>query len=75
MQTALRCDYHRRATCWGQSYQSGGDIERDYKEFHEERTAFCREQELNPLPAFTGIQAKLCRPDLLVEIEAIARPF
>ena len=52
-----------------------GDIEGEYKEFNEERAAFCREQELNPLPAFTGIQAKLCRPDLLVEIEAIARPF
>jgi enamine deaminase RidA (YjgF/YER057c/UK114 family) len=46
------------------------DIERHYKEFNEERTAFYREQELNPLPASTGIQAKLCRPDLLVEIEA-----
>jgi enamine deaminase RidA (YjgF/YER057c/UK114 family) len=31
------------------------DIERDYKEFNEERTAFYREQELNPLPASTGI--------------------
>ena len=30
------------------------------------------EQGLDPLPASTGIQAKLCRPDLLVEIEAIA---
>jgi enamine deaminase RidA (YjgF/YER057c/UK114 family) len=27
---------------------------------------------LDPLPASTGIQAILCRPDLLVEIEAIA---
>lgn len=48
------------------------DIDRDYKEFNEERTAFYREQGLDPLPASTGIQAKLCRPDLLVEIEAIA---
>ena len=48
------------------------DIDRDYKEFNEERTAFYREQGLNPLPASTGIQAKLCRPELLVEIEAIA---
>jgi len=48
------------------------DIERDYAAFNAERTAFYREQGLNPLPASTGIQATLCRPDLLVEIEAIA---
>jgi len=48
------------------------DIERDYAAFNEERTAFYRAQGLNPLPASTGIQAILCRPDLLVEIEAIA---
>jgi enamine deaminase RidA (YjgF/YER057c/UK114 family) len=48
------------------------DIDRDYKEFNEERTRFYNEQDLNPYPASTGIQAKLCRSDLLVEIEAIA---
>jgi 2-iminobutanoate/2-iminopropanoate deaminase len=48
------------------------DIERDYAAFNEERTAFFREQELNPVPASTGIQAILCRPELLIEIEAIA---
>jgi 2-iminobutanoate/2-iminopropanoate deaminase len=48
------------------------DIERDYKAFNEERTAFYLEQGLDPLPASTGIQAILCRPELLVEIEAIA---
>jgi 2-iminobutanoate/2-iminopropanoate deaminase len=48
------------------------DIDRDYEAFNEERTAFYREQGLDPLPASTGIQAKLCRPELLVEIEAIA---
>ena len=48
------------------------DIERDYAAFNEERTAFYQEQGLDPLPASTGIQAILCRPDLLVEIEAIA---
>jgi 2-iminobutanoate/2-iminopropanoate deaminase len=48
------------------------DIERDYGAFNEERSAFYRAQELNPLPASTGIQAILCRPELLVEIEAIA---
>lgn len=48
------------------------DIDRDYAAFNEERTAFYKEQGLDPLPASTGIQAILCRPDLLVEIEAIA---
>jgi 2-iminobutanoate/2-iminopropanoate deaminase len=45
------------------------DIERDYPAFNEERTAFYKEQGLDPLPASTAI---LCRPDLLIEIEAIA---
>ena len=48
------------------------DIERDYAAFNEERTAFYAEQDLDPLPASTGIQAILCRPELLVEIETIA---
>jgi enamine deaminase RidA (YjgF/YER057c/UK114 family) len=48
------------------------DIERDYAAFNEERTEFFRQQGLDPLPASTGIQAILCRPELLVEIEAIA---
>lgn len=48
------------------------DIERDYEAFNEERTAFYRQQGLDPFPASTGIQAILCRPDLLIEIEAIA---
>jgi 2-iminobutanoate/2-iminopropanoate deaminase len=48
------------------------DIDRDYAVFNEERTRFYTEEGLDPLPASTGIQAILCRPDLLVEIEAIA---
>jgi 2-iminobutanoate/2-iminopropanoate deaminase len=48
------------------------DIDRDYAEFNEERTAFFNRVGLHPLPASTGIQAKLCRPELLIEIEAIA---
>ncbi len=48
------------------------DIERDYAVFNEERKAFFDAQGLDPYPASTGIQAILCRPDLLVEIEAIA---
>ncbi|MDR3699567.1 MAG: Rid family hydrolase [Candidatus Sulfopaludibacter sp.] len=48
------------------------DIERDYEAFNEGRTAFYAELGLDPLPASTGIQAILCRPELLIEIEAIA---
>ncbi len=48
------------------------DIERDYEAFNEIRTRFFAEQGLDPLPASTGIQAILCRPDLLIEIEAMA---
>jgi len=48
------------------------DIERDYEAFNEIRTQFFHEQALDPLPASTGIQAILCRPDLLIEIEAMA---
>jgi 2-iminobutanoate/2-iminopropanoate deaminase len=48
------------------------DIERDYEAFNEERTAFYQKERLDPVPASTGIQAILCRPELLVEIEAIA---
>ena len=62
------CSWHDivRTTCYLR------DIERDYEAFNEERTAFFKEQGLDPLPASTGIQAILCRPELLVEIEAIA---
>ena len=48
------------------------DIERDYRDFNEIRTAFFAELQVDPLPASTGIQARLCREDLLVEIEAMA---
>ena len=48
------------------------DIERDYDAFNEIRTEFFNQQGLDPLPASTGIQAILCRPDLLIEMEAMA---
>jgi 2-iminobutanoate/2-iminopropanoate deaminase len=62
------CTWHDivRTTCYLR------DIERDYEAFNQERTAFYKEQALDPLPASTGIQAILCRPELLIEIEAIA---
>ena len=62
------CTWHDivRTTCYLR------DIDRDYEAFNEERTNFFKEQRLDPLPASTGIQAHLCRPELLIEIEAIA---
>ncbi len=55
-----------RTTCYLKN------IERDYEAFNEERTAFYQAEQLDPLPASTAVQAVLCRPELLVEIEAIA---
>ena len=48
------------------------DIERDYAVFNQLRTWFLARAGCDPLPASTAIQARLCRSDLLVEIEAIA---
>ncbi len=48
------------------------DIERDYADFNEIRTEFFQALGLDPVPASTGIQVRLCRSDLLVEIEAHA---
>ena len=66
--TSEGCTWHDivRTSCYLR------DIDRDYAIFNEVRTAFYKEQGLDPLPASTGIEAKLCRPELLVEIEAIA---
>ncbi len=60
-------DWHDvvRTTCYLADF-------RHYKEFNEVRNAFYVEQELDPLPASTCIEARICRPELLVEIEAIA---
>jgi enamine deaminase RidA (YjgF/YER057c/UK114 family) len=48
------------------------DIERDYKDFNDVRNEFYSALGLHPVPASTAIQARICRSDLLVEIEAIA---
>ena len=48
------------------------DIERDYAQFNAIRNEFYAALGLNPYPASTGIQARICRSDLLVEIEASA---
>ncbi|HLH55767.1 MAG TPA: Rid family hydrolase [Verrucomicrobiae bacterium] len=61
-------DWHDivRTTCYLR------DIERDYAEFNSVRNEFYRALGLDPFPASTGIQARICRSDLLVEIEAMA---
>lgn len=48
------------------------DIERDYGEFNKIRTTFYEWLGLDPLPAATGIQVRLCWETLLVEIEVYA---
>ena len=48
------------------------DIERDYDQFNDVRNEFYRALGLDPYPASVGIQARICRSDLLVEIEAVA---
>jgi 2-iminobutanoate/2-iminopropanoate deaminase len=48
------------------------DIERDYAEFNAIRNEFFFALGLDPFPASTAIQARICRSDLLVEIEAMA---
>jgi len=55
-----------RTTCYVR------DIERDYADFNDVRTWFYRALALDPMPASTAIQARICRTDLLVEIEAMA---
>lgn len=48
------------------------DIERDYADFNAIRTEFFSALALDPLPASTAVQARLCRSDLLVELDAHA---
>jgi enamine deaminase RidA (YjgF/YER057c/UK114 family) len=48
------------------------DIERDYGEFNKIRTTFYQWLGLDPLPAATGIQVRLCWETLLVEVEVYA---
>jgi len=43
-----------------------------YEEFNKHRNRFYKDRKLNPFPASVAIQAVLCRPDLLIEIEATA---
>ena len=60
-------DWHDvvRTTCYLADF-------RTYDDFNDVRNAFYEEEGLDPLPASTCIEARICRPELLVEIEAIA---
>jgi len=48
------------------------DVDRDYAVFCDIQTQFYKEMQLDSLPASTGVQSRLRRKDLLVEIEAVA---
>ena len=45
---------------------------RYYDEFNQVRNEFYQAEGLDPLPARTCVEARLCRPELLIEIEALA---
>ena len=60
-------DWHDvvRTTCYLADF-------RTYDAFNAVRNSFYEEEGLNPYPASTCIEARICRTELLVEIEAIA---
>ncbi|MEW6102070.1 MAG: RidA family protein [Candidatus Omnitrophota bacterium] len=45
---------------------------RHYEDFRKFRIEFYRKQGITKLPASTCVEAALCRPEFLVEVEAIA---
>lgn len=48
------------------------DINKNYDEFNVLRMKFFREENVAPFPASVGVEAKLCREELLIEMDAIA---
>lgn len=48
------------------------DIDRDYESFNKIRLDFYKGEGIDIFPASTCIEAKICRSDLLCEMEAIA---
>ncbi len=48
------------------------DIKKHYDEFNKLRIDFFRQESVDPYPASVGIQATLCREELLIEMDAIA---
>jgi len=45
---------------------------RNYAEFNEVRCAYLDAKGVFPYPASTCVEARICRPDLLIEMDAIA---
>ena len=60
-------DWHDvvRTTCYLADFRS-------YDDFNAVRNAFYAEEGLDPFPASTCVEARICRPELLVEIEGVA---
>jgi len=48
------------------------DIAANYEEFNRLRLNFFKDEGIMPFPASVGVQATLCREDLLVEMDALA---
>lgn len=48
------------------------DIDRDYAAFNRVRCAYFRKVGIDAFPASTCVEARLCRPELLVEMDMIA---
>ncbi len=48
------------------------DIAKHYDEFNKLRIDFFKKEDVSPYPASVGIQATLCREDLMIEMDAIA---
>jgi len=48
------------------------DIEKNYEEFNEIRIAFFKWVGIEVYPASVCVQATLCRPELMIEMDAIA---
>ena len=48
------------------------DIKKYYDEFNKLRLSFFKEENVFPYPASVGVQAVLCREELLIEMDAIA---
>jgi enamine deaminase RidA (YjgF/YER057c/UK114 family) len=48
------------------------EIDKNYDEFNRLRIKFFEQEGVDPYPASVGVQATLCRPELLVEMDAIS---
>ena len=48
------------------------DIKKNYDEFNKLRIDFFKVEDVYPYPASVGVQATLCREELLIEMDAIA---